>query len=108
MLKWICDRIDGKATGVETPIGIMPAPHELDLTGSTVTAADLTELLAVDIAGWQQEIASVEESYAKCGNRIPHALKQELAALKARLAAAAKTQKPAKKSGCQSGCCCSK
>jgi phosphoenolpyruvate carboxykinase (GTP) len=108
VLKWICDRIDGKATGVETPIGIMPAPHELDLTGSTVTAADLTELLAVDIAGWQQEIASVEESYAKCGNRIPHALKQELAALKARLAAAAKTEKSSKKTGCQSGCCCSK
>jgi phosphoenolpyruvate carboxykinase (GTP) len=108
VLKWICDRIDGKATGVETPIGIMPAPHELDLTGSTVTAADLTELLAVDIAGWQQEIASVEESYAKCGNRIPNALKQELAALKARLAAAAKTEKSSKKTGCQSGCCCSK
>jgi phosphoenolpyruvate carboxykinase (GTP) len=108
VLKWICDRIDGTATGVETPIGIMPDPRELDLSGSKVTASDLAELLAVDIAGWQQEIASVEESYAKCGNRIPHALKQELAALKARLAAAAKSQKPAKKSGCQSGCCCSK
>jgi len=102
VLKWICDRIEGKAKGVETPIGIMPSPKEMDLVGSNVTAADLKELLAVDIAGWQQEIASVEASYATFGSRIPNALKQELAALKARLAAAAKNQKTA----CRKGCCC--
>ncbi len=109
VLKWICDRIEGKAKGVETPIGIMPSPKELDLTGSTVSPADLKELLAVDIEGWKKEIASVEASYATFGNRLPFALKEELAALKARLAAAEKAQKPAKmpvkKTACKSCCC---
>ncbi|CAM5726607.1 Phosphoenolpyruvate carboxykinase [GTP] OS=Streptomyces antimycoticus OX=68175 GN=pckG PE=3 SV=1 [Streptomyces antimycoticus] len=33
MLKWIVDRLDGKAEGVESPIGVLPTPEALDTDG---------------------------------------------------------------------------
>ncbi len=88
VLKWICERIEGTAKSVETPIGILPTPDAIDLTGTKVTAEDMKELLKVDIDGWMKELASVEESYTTYGSKLPYALRAELAALKARLAKA--------------------
>jgi phosphoenolpyruvate carboxykinase (GTP) len=88
VLKWICERIEGTAKAVETPIGVLPTPDAIDLTGTSVTTADMQELLKVDVAGWKKEIESVEESYRKYGNKVPFALKAELEGLKARLAKA--------------------
>ncbi len=85
VLKWICERIEGTAKSVETPIGILPTADAIDLTGTKVTAADMAELLKVDKAGWLNEIASVEESYKTYGAKLPYALKAELEGLKARL-----------------------
>ena len=33
MLKWVIERIEGKAAAVETPIGYVPTADALDLTG---------------------------------------------------------------------------
>jgi phosphoenolpyruvate carboxykinase (GTP) len=85
VLKWICERIEGTAKAVETPIGILPAPGAIDVEGTKVTAEDMAELLKVDKDGWLKEIASVEESYVTYGNKLPFALKAELTNLKARL-----------------------
>src|SRR6476620_8427598 len=41
VLKWIVDRLDGKAEGVETPIGRLPERSELDLDGLEISDADL-------------------------------------------------------------------
>ena len=88
VLKWICQRIEGTAKAVETPIGILPTPDAIDLSGSTVTPADMQELLRVDKAGWLNEIASIEQSYTAYGTKLPYALRAELESLKARLAKA--------------------
>ena len=88
VLKWICERIEGRGRAVETPIGILPTPDAIDVQGTAVTAADMHELLRVDVAGWQHEIASIEESYKPYGAKLPYALRAELEALKARLAKA--------------------
>ena len=88
VLKWICERIDGTAKAVETPIGILPTPDAIDCRGSTVTPEDMAELLRVDKEGWLKEIASVEESYVAYGAKLPHALRVEMDALKQRLSRA--------------------
>lgn len=92
VLKWICERVDGTGKAVETPIGFLPTPDALDVSGLNFSPADLEELLAVDVAGWKNEAADVEENYKKFGDRLPAALRQELAALRQRLAQAAPPQ----------------
>ena len=41
MLKWIVERLDGEAEGVETPIGILPTKEALDTDGLDLSDADL-------------------------------------------------------------------
>ena len=88
ILKWALDRIDGRADAVRTPIGDVPAPDDLDLGGicSPTSRAAVGAALAVSPADWTAETALIDEWYAKIGHRLPDALREELAALKSRLA----------------------
>jgi len=88
VLKWICECIDGKGKAVETAIGNLPAAGAIDLSGLDVSSEDLQLLLAVDVEGWKNELADVDDFYAKFGDRLPDALKKEVPILKARLAKA--------------------
>ncbi|MCC7145614.1 MAG: phosphoenolpyruvate carboxykinase (GTP) [Phycisphaeraceae bacterium] len=88
VLKWIFERCQGAAPAQETPIGYLPTKDALDLSGLNVPAADLDELLKVDVDGWLAEIPSIEEHFAQFGNKLPSALRDELGALQKRLAAA--------------------
>ncbi|NKB90321.1 MAG: phosphoenolpyruvate carboxykinase (GTP) [Acidobacteria bacterium] len=91
VLKWIFERCDGTAAAVETPIGRMPAPGALDVAGLSLSEADLAELLRVDEAGWQEELPLIEAHFEKFGDRLPEALRAQLAALRERLQSTAVT-----------------
>ncbi len=86
VLEWIFDRCNGKGGAVETPIGYLPAPGALDLSGLDIPADDLEQLLSVDIEGWQAEAAGLAEYYESFGDRLPEALRRQLARLQERLA----------------------
>jgi phosphoenolpyruvate carboxykinase (GTP) len=88
VLKWVCERVDGTAAAVETPIGLLPTPTGFDTTGLDVSHEDMEELLRVDIDGWRREVPLVEEHYAKFGAALPTQLRSELEALRQRLDAA--------------------
>ena len=88
VLKWIFERVTGKAEGVETPIGVVPAAGELDLSGLAIDDDDLADLTAVDVDGWLAEIPAIREYYATFGDHMPAKLVAELDALEARLQAA--------------------
>lgn len=60
-LLWLMDLKEGRAKGVETPVGIVPDPAELNLTGMDISAADLERLLHIDEAKWKTEMARREE-----------------------------------------------
>ena len=85
VLKWVIERIEGQADAVETPIGRVPAPDALDVSGLDLTADDLDIALAVDAEEWKAEIPLIEEWFAKLGDTVPAALRIELDHLKARL-----------------------
>ncbi len=87
VLKWICERIDGTADAVETPIGYVPTPEALDLSGLDVPKADVEELLCVDSDAWRAELPEIREFYAGFGDRLPAVLSTELNALEERLSA---------------------
>ena len=85
VLKWICERIDGTGKAVETPIGYVPAPGAIDLSGLNVSEQDMAELLRVDVNAWRQEVESIKKHYSQFGDRLPQGLRDELKALEQRL-----------------------
>jgi phosphoenolpyruvate carboxykinase (GTP) len=85
VLKWMCERIDGKAGGRETAIGLLPNEADLDLKGLKIASENMQELLKVDVDAWKAEISSLEEHFAQFKERLPVRMKQQLDALKKRL-----------------------
>jgi phosphoenolpyruvate carboxykinase (GTP) len=85
VLKWISERLDGEAEAVDTPIGRLPTPDSLDLSGLTISDAQLKLLLTVDPAIWLEEAALVVPDYRKFGDRLPEALWSQHSALVERL-----------------------
>jgi phosphoenolpyruvate carboxykinase (GTP) len=85
VLKWVHERCEDKVSGVETPIGVLPRPEELDLDGLELDAAALDTLTSVDVAGWLSEIPKIREFYAGFGEHLPEDLVAELDSLEERL-----------------------
>ena len=74
VLKWVFERVDGTAQAVETPIGYLPTPGDLDTSGLSVDKADLDEILSVDVNGWREAIPQIREHYAAFGPKLPNQL----------------------------------
>ena len=85
VLKWMCERVDGKAGAQKTAIGYMPSVEDLDLAGLDVPVEDVKELLRVDAAGWKEEAKDMQEHFAQFGDRLPGALATQLKELLLRL-----------------------
>jgi phosphoenolpyruvate carboxykinase (GTP) len=66
---------------------MVPAPGAIVTDGLAVADDDMAELLRVDIDEWRAEVPSIEEHYAHLGERVPVALRDELAGLEKRLSA---------------------
>ncbi len=88
VLKWVFERCEGEAKGVESPIGILPSQGELDTDGLDLDPEDLAVLLGADLDGWLAEIPLIREHYAVFGDRLPPELAKELSALESRLRSA--------------------
>lgn len=79
------ERLEGKAEGVETPIGILPTAEALDTEGLDLPAEDLEFLLKVDRDVWREEAALVPEHLNTFGDHTPKELWDEYRALVERL-----------------------
>jgi phosphoenolpyruvate carboxykinase (GTP) len=78
VLRWIIGRCKGEADAVETPIGYLPTPAEIDLRGLDVAPATLNQLLAVDDTQWTEEMESISEYFDGFGDRVPAELRNTL------------------------------
>ncbi len=85
VLAWMCARVDGRAGAVETPIGLLPRPEDLDLQGLDIPPEDIQELLRVDVDAWRAELPDMEHHFAQFGDRLPQRLWEQLRRLQARL-----------------------
>ncbi len=85
ILKWMCERVDGKVGAVETPIGLMPKKEDLDLTGLDLPDEKLDELLAVDASAFKAEIPEVEQYLGTCEPKLPERMKVQVEEWKKRL-----------------------
>jgi phosphoenolpyruvate carboxykinase (GTP) len=86
VLKWVIERVEGKANGTTTPIGIVPAVEDMDLGGLDVDAADVAEALAVRPEEWFAELPDIEDWFAFLGEKLPTGVRDEFESLKQRLA----------------------
>ncbi|MFB9073817.1 phosphoenolpyruvate carboxykinase (GTP) [Citricoccus parietis] len=85
VLKWVVGRLEGTADATETPIGYVPTPDALDLTGLDLSTADLEDALRVDTGEWQDEVASIEEWFSRFGASLPASIAGQLDGLKQRV-----------------------
>ena len=85
-LKWMLDRIEGRAKANETPIGNVPTADSLDLLeGLSIPRNTLDELLRVDSSAWMEESQAVGKFFDEFGSRLPEPVRQEHKALSDRL-----------------------
>ena len=85
VVDWIIRRISGDVAAVDSPIGRLPIVSDLNLDGIDVPEADLDELFSVDPQAWKTEADLTEGFYDTFGDRVPAALRAELASLRYRL-----------------------
>jgi phosphoenolpyruvate carboxykinase (GTP) len=85
VLAWIIDRVNGVGAGVETPIGIAPAPGALFLDGLDLTDEQLAELFAVDPDSWLSECILTEEYFGQFAAAVPAAMYAQLEVLREKL-----------------------
>ncbi len=71
VLKWIIDRVHGKTSAIESPLGWMPRYDDIDLSGLNLTKEQFNKLMEVDREAWKQEILSHEELFEKLYDRLP-------------------------------------
>lgn len=69
-LLWLIKLKKGEVTGVQTPVGIIPAKEELDLEGLEISDADLDTILSIDVDRWRQEMGFREE-HLKSFKNVP-------------------------------------
>jgi phosphoenolpyruvate carboxykinase (GTP) len=82
VIEWIVRRVEGSAGAMDAPIGRLPIPAELDLDGLDLPAADVDALFDVDRESWLAECDLTEEFFSRFGDRVPAALRAELASLR--------------------------
>jgi phosphoenolpyruvate carboxykinase (GTP) len=87
VIEWILARCRGEAEAVETPIGHIPYPESLDMTGLDLPKENLKQLLSVNRADWEQEGHLVKGFFQQFGNRFPKELWEQHEALTVRLKA---------------------
>lgn len=72
VLKWVFDRVKGRASGTKTFLGTSPRYEDLDWTGlEGFTKAAFEKLMTIEGEGWVEEAKSQAESLAKYGSHMP-------------------------------------
>jgi phosphoenolpyruvate carboxykinase (GTP) len=85
VLLWILARCEDKVDAKETAIGYVPNPEDINIEGLDISKETLADLLSVDADSWKADVENIKEFYAQVGARVPAEMKEELAALEARL-----------------------
>jgi phosphoenolpyruvate carboxykinase (GTP) len=85
VLKWVFERVNGTGNAVDTPIGRLPDPKDIDTTGLDIAPDTMKNLLDVDVDGWLAEVPLIREHFAKFGSHLPKGMTEEVDKLEARL-----------------------
>jgi phosphoenolpyruvate carboxykinase (GTP) len=87
VLKWMIDRLEGKATGTETGFGVSPTYNEINWTGLDFSLAQFDSVTSMNKADWKAEIALHTELFTQLAYHLPKELEETKTQLEQRLAA---------------------
>jgi phosphoenolpyruvate carboxykinase (GTP) len=77
VLRWVIGRVHGEAGAVDSPIGQLPRPEDIDTAGIDLPRPVLEELLAVDREGWRQGAEGQRKFLDGFGARMPREMLAE-------------------------------
>lgn len=78
VLKWVAERCDGSRDAVQTPIGYMPRPEDLDTRGLDLPSEDLEAITTINPHEWRAELEAIEEHFKGYGPKMPEELYAQL------------------------------
>jgi phosphoenolpyruvate carboxykinase (GTP) len=87
VLKWMVDRIEGKAGGAENLFGTTPAFGDLNWEGLDFSEQQFDKITSVDRDAWKEEVKLHDELFDKLAYHLPQELLDARKALDAKLAA---------------------
>jgi len=72
VLKWIVDRVNGKAHSVESPLGRFPTYDDINWKGlEEYTPQMFSKVMSIDREAWKKEMLSHQELFAKLYDKLP-------------------------------------
>ena len=77
VLRWMIDRCEGRVGAVETPIGRLPRPADIDTADLDIDADIMDALVSIDTDNWVSEMQAVSDYLASYGERLPTPLREE-------------------------------
>ena len=77
VLRWIIDRCEGRVDALETPIGYLPKPGDIDVKGLDVSSRHAEPAARGRPEAWRAEMDSIGEYFAEFGDRVPKELHAE-------------------------------
>jgi phosphoenolpyruvate carboxykinase (GTP) len=85
VLRWINDRVHGRAKGRESALGILPGEGEIDTSGLDLQASAMSELFSIDREAWLEDLVDQEAFFGSFGSTMPEEIWREHRALRAHL-----------------------
>ena len=85
VLEWILDRCNNKVEAVKTPIGYIPRPSDIDMTGLELSEGALERLLEIHKEDWLEELKGIKKFFKQFKKDLPSELWEEFEAVSSRL-----------------------
>ena len=90
VLDWIVKRASGQVDAIDGVTGRYPKFEDFNLDGLDVDEAKWAALFEIDPDAWAAEMDGTEEYFKQFGDKLPEAVKDQLAKFRERIAAAKK------------------
>ncbi|ADX44098.1 Phosphoenolpyruvate carboxykinase (GTP) [Paracidovorax avenae ATCC 19860] len=87
VLKWMIDRIEGRATGQETAFGVAPQYGEINWTGLDFSGEQFDTVTRIDKAAWADELKLHTAHFDQLAYHLPAQMLKTKSALEERLGA---------------------
>jgi phosphoenolpyruvate carboxykinase (GTP) len=85
VLAWMLDRVAGRVSAHDGPLGLVPHDGGINMDGLELPQKAWEQLFAVDPESWLEEADSTEKFLKSYGARVPAAVTTQLAVLRGRL-----------------------
>jgi phosphoenolpyruvate carboxykinase (GTP) len=77
ILKWIIDRVNGRAGARQTPFGLVPDPASFPTDGLNISRTNLQKLFEVRPGEWDEELEEIRAFLDRFGQHLPYEIRRE-------------------------------